>query len=80
MTDRLARELKLVSKHKELLSVSTFGAEKASNVNTYVIQFRVKMKNGSHILMLANVLQQITGNTQKGPLQQKKEHHLLYIF
>ena len=62
MTDHLARELKLVSKHKELLSVSTVGAEKASNVDTYVVQFRVKIKDGSHMLMFANVLQQITGN------------------
>ena len=36
MTDRLVRELKLVSKYKELLSVSTFGAEKASNVEAII--------------------------------------------
>ena len=36
MTDRLARELKLVSKYKELLSVSTFGAEKVSNVEAII--------------------------------------------
>ena len=36
ITDRLARELKLVSKYKELLSVSTFGAEKASNVEAII--------------------------------------------
>ena len=53
MTDCLVRELKLVSKYKELLLVSTFGAEKANNVDTYV---GVKMKDGSHMLMFANVL------------------------
>ena len=36
ITDCLARELKLVSKYKELLSVSTFGAEKASNVEAII--------------------------------------------
>ena len=53
MTDCLVRELKLVSKYKELLSVSTFGAEKVVNVDTYV---GVKMKDGTHMLMFANVL------------------------
>ena len=51
MTDHLARELKLLSNYNELLSLSTFGAEKASNVDTYVVQFRVKMKDGSHMLI-----------------------------
>ena len=59
MTDYLVRELKFVSKYKELLSVSTFGAEKASSVDAYVVQFGVKMKDGSYMLMFANVLQQI---------------------
>ena len=40
-------------------------------MDTYVVKFRVKIKDGSHMLMFANVLQQITGNIQKGPLQQK---------
>ena len=62
MTDRLAKQLKLVTEHRESLSVSTFGAEKVSNIDTYVVQFRVKTKDGSHMLMFANVLNQITGN------------------
>ena len=71
MTDRLAKQLKLVPKYKELLSVSTFGAEKASNIDTYVVHFRVKTKDGSHMLMFANVLNQITGSIKQGPLHQK---------
>ena len=59
--------------HIELLSVSTFGAEKASNVDTYVVQFRVKMKDGSHMPMFTNVLIQITGNIQRGSLQRDIE-------
>ena len=62
MTDCLAKQLKLVPEHRESLSVSIFGAEKASNIDTYVVHFRVKTKEGSHMLMFANVLNQITGN------------------
>ena len=62
MTDRLAKQLKLVPEHRESLSVSTFGAEKANNIDTYVVHFRVKTKDGSHMLMFANILNQITGN------------------
>ena len=79
MTDHLASELKLVSTHRELLSVSTFGVKKASNVDIYVVQFRVKMKDGSHMPMFANVLKQITGNIQRGPLQQKDIEFLQMI-
>ena len=68
-----------VKEHSILIAVSTFGAKKASNVDTYVVQFRVKMKDGSHMLMFANVLQQITGNIQKGPWQQKDIEFLQLI-
>lgn len=44
MTDRLVSQLKLVPEHRESLSVSTFGAEKASNIDTYVVYFRVKKR------------------------------------
>ena len=68
MTDQLAKRLKLTPDHRELLSVSTFGAGKATGVDTYVVHFRVKLKDGSHMLLFANVLKQITGNIQRGPL------------
>ena len=71
--------MKLVPEHKELLSVSTFGAEKASNIDTYVVHFRVKTKDGSHMLMFANVLNQITGNIKRGPLHQKDREFLQLI-
>ena len=79
MTDRLAKQLKLVPEHRESLSVSTFGAEKASNINTYVVQFRVKTKDGSHMPMFANVLNQITGNIKQGPIHQKDLEFLQLI-
>ena len=79
MTDRLAKQLKLVPEHRESLSVSTFGAEKASNINTYVVQFRVKTKDGSHMPMFANVLNQITGNIKRGPIHQKDLEFLQLI-
>ena len=44
MPDHLAKQLKLVPEHRQSLSVSTFGAEKASNIDTYVVHFRVKTK------------------------------------
>ena len=71
MTDRLAKKLKLIPEYKELLSVSTFGVEKASNIDTYVVHFRVKTKDGSHMFMFDNVLNQITDSIKRGPLHQK---------
>ena len=65
MTDHLAKKLKLFPVHKELLSVSTFGAEKASNIDTYVVQ------DGSNMLMLPNAPNLITGNIKQGPLYQR---------
>ena len=79
MTDQLAKRLELTPDHRELLSVSTFGAGKATDVDTYVVHFTVKLKDGSHMLMFANVLKQITGNIQRGPLQQKDIEFLQLI-
>ena len=79
MTDHLAKQLKLVPEHRESLSVSTFGAEKASNIDTYVVHFRVKTKDGAHMLMFANVLNQITGNIKRGPIHQKDLEFLQLI-
>ena len=46
MTTKFAQKLKLHSEHKETLSVSTFGAQKAKNVDTYVVTFKVKVNDG----------------------------------
>ena len=56
MTDQLAKRLKLTPEYRELLSVSTLGAGKATDVDTYVVHCRVKLKDGLHMLMFANVL------------------------
>ena len=37
MTSQLAQKLNLTSEYKEVLSVSTFGAQRASDVDTYVV-------------------------------------------
>jgi len=79
MTTKLAQKLKLQSEHKEYLSVSTFGAERAKGVDTYVVTFKVKVKDGSFMTLSANVLQQITGYIQRGPLLQKDLEFLRLI-
>ena len=71
MTNQLAQTLKLSIKHKECLSVSTFGASKAANIDTYVINFKVFTNDGSDLTLSANVLKQITGSIQRNPLLQK---------
>ena len=71
MTNNLAKQLNLRSEHQELLSVSTFGASKATDLSTYVVQFKVKLKDGTNLSMFANVLPQFTGNIQRTPLLQK---------
>ena len=71
MTSHLAQKLHLPLEHKEVLSVSTFGAQRAIDMNTYIVQFKVRLKDGSHMTLCANVLKQITGSIQRSPLVQK---------
>ena len=40
-------------------------------MNTYVVRFKVKLKDGSFMCLSANVLKQITGSIQRIPLVQK---------
>ena len=70
MTDSLAKRLGLKPEQKELLSITTFGAGKATNIDTYVVRFNVKLKDGLSMLLFANVLKQITGNIQRSLLHQ----------
>ena len=79
MTNKLAQRLRLPSEHKEYLSVSTFGAVKSTNIETYVVNFKVKIKDGSYLLLSANVLKQITGGIQRSPLLQKDIEFLRFI-
>ena len=79
MTDKLARQLMLKVEHKELLSVSTFGAKQATKLDIYVVHFNVGLKDGSSMLMSADVLKQITGNIQRSPLLAKDEDFVQLI-
>ena len=79
MTDQLARQLRLKVEHKELLSVSTFGAMQATKMDTYVVHFNVELKDKSVMFMSANLLKQITGNIQRGPLLAKDQEFLQLI-
>ena len=49
------------------------------NVDTYVVTFKVKVNDGSFMTLSANVLQQITGCIQRGPLLQKDLEFLRLI-
>ena len=71
MTSQLAHRLNLSLEHKEILSVSTFGAQKATDIHTHVVCFKAKMKDGTFMTISANVLSQITGSIQRSPLVQK---------
>jgi len=79
ITTKLAQKLKLQLEHKEYLSVSTFRAKRAKGVDTYVVTFKVKVNDGSFMTLSANVLQQITGYIQRGPLLQKDLEFLRLI-
>ena len=79
MTEKLAKELKLQSEHKELLSVSTFGAKNPQDVDTYVVHFNVMSKDSSPLPLQANVVCKITGPIQRGPLQSSDLEFLLSV-
>jgi len=79
MTDRLAKQLKLNPQRKEILSVSTFAARSPQDVSTYVVHFNLVNKDGSYLQLHANVINQITGPIQKGPLQSSDMDFLLSI-
>ena len=70
MTEQLAARLKLSSLQRESLSVSTFGSKRSQNLNTHVVCFSVVAKDDPPIVLSANVLPQITGSVQRGPLLQ----------
>ena len=71
MTSQLAQKLNLTSKYKEVLSVSTFGAQRTTDIDTCVVRFEVKLKNGSYMTLYPNVLKPITSSIQRSPLVQK---------
>ena len=70
MTEQMAQRLNLQSIRTELLSVSTFGTKRAQSLETYVVDFNLMTKQGSSILLHANVLKQITSPIQHGSLSQ----------
>ena len=70
MTQRLAKQLNLPSQQKETLSISTFGSQGPQTMDTYVIHFTIITKEGTHMNLHANVLDQITSPIQRGPLPQ----------
>ena len=70
MTEQLARKLKLPSLRNESLLVSTFGGTRPQNLNTRVVCFTILAKDNPPIVLNANVLPQITGAIQRGPLLQ----------
>jgi len=71
MTDHLAKQLGLKLEQKESLSITTFGAGKATNIDTYVVKFNVILKNELSMLLFTITLQQIMGNIQWSPLHQQ---------
>ena len=78
MTQQLPKRLRLKLEGNELLSVSTFGAEKAIGMDTYTARFSVKL-NGSCMMMCANVLKHITGSIRRSSLYQKDLEFLQMI-
>ena len=79
MTEKLAKELKLQTKCKEMLSVSTFGAKNPYDVDTYVVNFNVMTKDNLPLPLHANVVNKITGPIQRGPLQSADLEFLVSI-
>ena len=77
MTNQLAQKLKLPLLQRE--AVSTFGAQKATNIDTHVVSFNVQIKDGSYMMLSANVLKHITGVIQRNPLSEKDLEFLKLI-
>ena len=79
MAEQLARKLKLPSVRNESLLVSTYGGTRPQNLNTHVACYTILAKDSPPIVLNANVLPQITGAIQRGPLLQSDLHFLLTI-
>ena len=71
MMNKLAQKLNLSLENKQILSAFTFGAQKATDIHTYVVCFKVKLKYGTYMTISANVLNQFTKSVQRSPLVQK---------
>ena len=79
ITDRLAKQLRLNSERKEVLSISTFAARGPQEVSTYVVHFNLLTKDGCCLPLHANVVNHITGPIKRGPLQSSDMDFLLSI-
>ena len=58
--EQIAKKLNLQPQRRETLSVSTFGAGKPQNLETFVVEFSITTKEGMNIALHANVLSLIT--------------------
>jgi len=72
ITTKLTQQLKLQLDYKEHLSVSTFGTDKARDMDMHVVSFKMKA-------LSANVLKQIAGFIHRSPLLQKDLEFLKLI-
>ena len=70
---------KFAIKVSVVLSISTFGTKKPQNVDTYVVNFNIIVKDGSLISLHPNLLQQITSFIWLDPLHQADAEFLQAI-
>ena len=71
--------MKLPSQQKESLLISTFGDKRPQNLVIYVVKFTIATQETPPIVLHANVLPQITGPIQRGPLPEKDLEFLKII-
>ena len=71
--------MKLPSQLKESLLISTFGDKRPQNLDIYVVKFTIATQETPPIVLHTNVLPQITGPIQRGPLPEKDLEFLKII-
>ncbi|KAH3796799.1 hypothetical protein DPMN_150370 [Dreissena polymorpha] len=68
MTEKKAKELGLQYEGEQEIKLVTFGSNKSKVLKTKVAKMKLKLKDGSEMLITANIVPTIAGTTSKMPL------------
>lgn len=66
ITEYLANKLNLDQSKNEELAIVTFGSDKARSVTTKVTNLIIELRDGSSLILTANIVPKISGDVQRG--------------
>jgi len=68
ITENLAEQLGLVNGDEQEIKLVTFGSKKTKVIKTPSTALKIKLNNGKHLNVHANIVPDITGTIQRKPI------------